>query len=58
MISSHSISARAGAMASAALPQPRAAIPAVPQRQGLRVLQPGRAPAQLSLLLRQGVMLR
>ena len=56
---SHSSPASAGTFAtSPARPQPRAAVPAVPQRQGLRVLQPGHAPAQLSLWLRPSVLLR
>lgn len=46
--------ARPGASASSVLPQRKAPVLQQPQRQPFRVLQTGRAPAQLSLFLRPG----
>ena len=45
---------RIKARAAAVTPERKAPVPPVSQRLGLRVLQTGRAPAQMSLFLRPG----
>jgi hypothetical protein len=47
-------SRQGGTAASTVLPQPKAAVLKMPQRQPFRVLQTAHAPAQLSLFLRPG----
>jgi hypothetical protein len=54
----NTIPSRYGALAAAALPKRKSPAAAVAQHQPLRVLQTGRAPAQLSLFLRPGVTSR